>query len=38
MAESIQKNGSMQMKVYAFTSSLYGKFDLKVKINLKIKV
>ena len=38
MAESIQKNGSMQMKVYAFSSSLYGKFDLKVKINLKIKV
>lgn len=38
LAESIQKNGSMQMNVTAFTSSFYGKFDLKVKINLKIKV
>ena len=38
MAESIQKNGSMQMKVKAVTISFYGKFDLKVKINLKIKV
>jgi hypothetical protein len=38
MAESIQKNGSMQMKVTAYTSSFFGKFDLKVKINLKIKV
>lgn len=38
MAESIQKNGSMQMNVRAFTSTFSGKFDLKVKINLKIKV
>jgi len=38
MAESIQKNGSMQMKITAFTSSFYGKFDLKVKINLKAKL
>jgi len=38
MAESIQKNGSMQMKIKTFTSSFYGKFDLKVKINLKAKL
>jgi hypothetical protein len=38
MAESIQKNGSMDIKVSGFLLNFYGKFDLKIKINLKIKV
>lgn len=38
MAESIQKNGSMQMRVFVNSKSFYGKFDLKVKINLKAKL
>ena len=39
LAESIQKNGSMVMKLNGYTYSLTGEdFDFKIEINLKIKV
>ena len=39
LAESIQKNGSMEMKLKGSTYSVAGEdFDFKIIINLKIKV
>ncbi|MEY2587917.1 MAG: hypothetical protein RLY11_1766 [Bacteroidota bacterium] len=38
MAESIQKNGKMDMKVSGSTYGFFGELKLTVKINLKIKV
>lgn len=38
MAEFIQKNGKMDMYILGSTYGFFGTLELKVKINLKIKV